>query len=119
MKLPAILITALACAPGPEAAATGHDEAPRWHRCIVKASSHTGRYTFAINAALCEVYWREIGTRLKIVKCTKSEIKALKPSARTLDDVVAFDLKTGAFYDYLAGVYDRGQCIRLPAEPPR
>ena len=89
-----------------------------WYRCIVKSSSHTGRYTFQITENPCAIYWHEINTTLKIRDCELPVIAALKPSARDDLSVVWFDLVSGAFYDYLSGVKDRGRCTRItnPAE---
>ncbi len=84
--------------------------APQWYKCTANASSHTGRYTFKIDQETCAVYWREIDTQLKIKSCNLPEIAALKPSARDDLSVVWFNLKTGQFYDYLSGIYDRGWC---------
>ena len=84
-----------------------------WYRCIVKSSSHTGKYTFQITENPCTVYWHEIETRLKIRDCELPVIAALKPSARDDLSIVWFDLNTGAFYDYLSGVKDRGNCTRI------
>ena len=87
--------------------------APQWYKCTASASSHTGRYTFRINQQPCAVYWREIDTQLKIKSCNWPEIAALKPSARDDLSVVWFNMKTGQFYDYLSGVYDRGTCVAV------
>jgi len=84
-----------------------------WYRCIVKSSSHTGKYTFQITESPCAVYWHEIESRLKIRDCELPIIAALKPSARDEFSVVWFDLASGAFYDYLSGVRDRGRCTRI------
>ncbi len=84
-----------------------------WYRCIVKSSSHTGKYTFQITETPCAVYWHEIETKLKIRDCELPVIAALKPSARDDLSIVWFDLNTGAFYDYLSGVKDRGKCARI------
>ncbi len=86
----------------------------QWYKCTVKAGSHTGRYTFKIERPMCAVYWKEIDTQLKIKSCKLPEIAALKPSARDDLSVVWFNLKTGQFYDYLSGVYDRGTCKATP-----
>ncbi len=86
---------------------------PYWYRCIVKSSSHTGRYTFQITENPCAVYWHEIDSKLKIKDCELPVIAALKPSARDDLSIVWFNLNTGAFYDYLSGVKDRGKCTRV------
>ena len=86
---------------------------PFWYRCIVKSSSHTGRYTFQITENPCSVYWHEIEIMLKIRDCELPVIAALKPSARDSLSVVWFDLVNGTFYDYLSGVKDRGRCTRI------
>jgi len=88
---------------------------PVWYKCTVYAGSHTGRYTFKIDAEKCAVYWKEIDTQLKIKSCKLPEISALKPSARDDLSVVWFNLKTGQFYDYLSGVRDRGTCVAVEA----
>ena len=82
----------------------------QWYKCIVKASSHTGYYTFKIDAEKCQVYWLEIDTQLKIQSCKLPVIKGLKPSAMDDLSVVMINVKTGYFYDYLSGVLDRGWC---------
>jgi hypothetical protein len=87
-----------------------------WYRCVVRSSSHTGYYTFKIDQQTCSVYWLEIDTQLKIKFCRLPEIEALKPSARDDLSVVWFNMKNGRFYDYLSGVYDRGQC-KVVASP--
>lgn len=84
-----------------------------WYRCIVKSSSHTGKYTFQISESPCSVYWHEIEAKLKIRDCELPVIAALKPSARDDLSIVWFDLASGAFYDYLSGVKDRGRCTRV------
>ncbi len=84
-----------------------------WYQCIVKSSSHTGRYTFKISSNPCSVYWHEIETDLKIRDCKLPIIAALKPSARDDLSVVWFNMETGAFYDYLSGVKDRGRCQEI------
>jgi len=89
-----------------------------WYHCIVKSSSHTGRYTFKISSNPCSVYWYEIETDLKIRDCELPVIAALKPSARDDLSVVWFNMDTGAFYDYLSGVKDRGIC-KLIADPTK
>lgn len=83
-----------------------------WYRCIVKSASHTGKYTFQIAKTPCAVYWYEIDTKLKVRDCKLPIIAALKPSARDDLSIVWFDLESGAFYDYLSGVKDRGRCMR-------
>lgn len=94
-------------------AMAGSDEEARWYSCIVKAGSHTGRYTFKVKTSPCSVYWREIDSDLRIRDCNPPVIAALKPSARDNLSVVWFNLETGAFYDYLSGVKDRGICKRI------
>lgn len=84
-----------------------------WYRCIVKSSSHTGKYTFKISETPCSVYWHEIDAKLKIRDCELPIIAAFKPSARDDLSVVWFNISTGSFYDYLSGVKDRGQCTRI------
>lgn len=88
-----------------------------WYRCIVKASSHMGFYTFKINSDPCKIYWREIDTEIKISECNPPIISGLKPSAQDKYSVVWFNLETGAFYDYLSGVKDRGICTISKEEP--
>lgn len=83
------------------------------YACTVKAGSHTARYTFSIKTSPCSVYWREIDSDLKIRDCQPPIIAALKPSARDNLSVVWFNLESGAFYDYLSGVKDRGICNRI------
>ena len=93
----------------------------QWYRCIVKAPSHTGYYTFRIATKPCRVYWHEINSVLKIRDCSETQIAALKPSATDNLSIVWFDLKSGAFYDYLSGVKDRGTCTKMtkgPGKPP-
>ena len=90
---------------------------PRWYVCTVRAASHTGRYTFRIGVSPCRVYWREIDSTLDIVTCNPPEIAALKPSATSPQSIVWFNLKTGAFYDYLSGVRDRGRCRQRENTP--
>jgi len=90
---------------------------PQWYRCIVKAASHTGRYTFRISITPCRVYWHEIDTELKIRDCNPPEIAALKPSATDNLSIVWFNMQTGAFYDYLSGVKDRGRCKKMDRAP--
>lgn len=85
--------------------------ADQWYKCRVKASSHTGYYTFKISTSPCAVYWLELDKHLKIKSCKLPEIAALKPSARDDLSIVWFNIKTGQFYDYLSGVYDRGVCV--------
>ncbi len=89
----------------------------QWYRCIVKASSHLGFYTFRIRTKPCEIYWREIDTSIKISECKPPIISGLKPSAQDKYSVVWFNLETGAFYDYLSGVKDRGVCTAHKKEP--
>ncbi len=89
----------------------------QWYRCIVKASSHMGFYTFLINQNPCEVYWKEIDTQVKITECNLPIIAALKPSAQDKYSVVWFNMETGAFYDYLSGVKDRGRCTVMKTAP--
>lgn len=88
-----------------------------WYRCIVKASSHLGYYTFRINTHPCQIYWREIDTRIDISECDPPIVSGLKPSARDKYSVVWFNLDTGDFYDYLSGVKDRGHCTISRDEP--
>ncbi len=83
---------------------------PKWYKCIAKASSHTGYYTFKVDAQKCQMYWLEIDTQLKIQSCELPIIKALKPSAMDDLSIVMMNVKTGYFYDYLSGVLDRGWC---------
>jgi hypothetical protein len=97
--------------------AAGKDTGLGWYACTVRAASHTGRYTFRIGVSPCRVYWREIGSVLKIRACDPPVIAALKPSATSPEGIVWFNLKTGAFYDYLSGVKDRGACQKLGNEP--
>lgn len=82
----------------------------QWYKCTVNSSSHTGYYTFKVSQASCSMYWLEIDTQLKVKSCELPEITAYKPSARDEFTVVWINLKTGQFYDYLSGVYDRGIC---------
>ncbi len=89
----------------------------QWYRCIVKASSHLAFYTFRIRTNPCEIYWREIDTSIKISECNLPIISGLKPSAQDKYSVVWFNLETGAFYDYLSGVKDRGRCTKHDDEP--
>jgi hypothetical protein len=89
----------------------------QWYRCIVKASSHLAFYTFRIRTVPCEIYWREINTSIKIKECKPPIISGLKPSAQDKYSVVWFNLETGAFYDYLSGVKDRGICTAHEKEP--
>jgi len=84
-----------------------------WYKCIARAASHTGRYTFRINTKACRVYWLEIDTQMKILACDQGRIKALKPSAISDADIVYFNMNTGRFYDNLSGVHDRGVCERI------
>ncbi len=88
-----------------------------WYRCIVKASSHLGFYTFRISTKPCKIYWREIDTDIRISECNPPIISGLKPSAQDKYSVVWFNLETGAFYDYLSGVKDRGICTATKKEP--
>ena len=89
----------------------------QWYRCIVKASSHMGFYTFRINQQLCEIYWKEIDTQMKVTECKLPIMAALKPSAQDKYSVVWFNMQIGDFYDYLSGVKDRGICTLLEKEP--
>ncbi len=88
-----------------------------WYRCIVKASSHLAFYTFKIRTEPCEIYWREIDTKIKISECKPPILSGLKPSAQDKYSVVWFNLETGEFYDYLSGVKDRGICTASAQEP--
>lgn len=88
-----------------------------WYRCIARAASHTGRYTFRIDTEACVVYWLEIDTDMTLLHCQDGIIKALKPSAISNHDIVYFDMNTGYFHDYLSGVLDRGTCT--PTDPPQ
>ena len=88
-----------------------------WYRCIVKASSHLAFYTFRISTNPCKIYWREIDTEIKISECAPPILSGLKPSAQDKYSVVWFNLETGAFYDYLSGVKDRGLCTASKDEP--
>ena len=92
-------------------------EKPLWYRCLAKASSHSARYTFKINTRPCEIYWREIDTALTISECNPPVLSGLKPSARDQYSIVWFNLETGAFYDYLSGIKDRGWCTASEQEP--
>jgi len=76
-----------------------------------------GFYTFKISTNPCKIYWREIDTEIKISECNPPILSGLKPSAQDKYSVVWFDLKTGAFYDYLSGVKDRGICTASKEEP--
>ena len=89
----------------------------KWYRCIVKASSHTGYYTFKISTKPCKIYWREIDTEVDISECNLPVIAGLKPSAQDDKSIIWFNLKTLAFYDYLSGVLDRGTCTVSEEEP--
>ena len=89
----------------------------QWYRCIVKASSHLAFYTFRIRTNPCEIYWREIDTSIKVSECKPPIISGLKPSAQDKYSVVWLNLETGAFYDYLSGVKDRGICTAHESEP--
>ncbi len=84
--------------------------AASWYRCIVRAASHTGYYTFRISTNPCRIYWREINSWLEIQTCKKPVISGLKPSATDIYSIVWFNLEDGRFYDYLSGVKDRGYC---------
>ena len=95
----------------------GMENDAQWYRCIVRASSHLGFYTFRINPKRCEVYWKEIDTQMNVTKCELPIIEALKPSAQDKYSVVWFNIETGNFYDYLSGVKDRGKCTLLDREP--
>ena len=99
-------------------ATAGFASGPDWYQCIVKSSSHTGRYTFKIGQNPCSVYWHEIETKLRIRDCQLPVIAAFKPSARDDLSVVWFNMDTGKFYDYLSGVKDRGICkpVAAPAK---
>ncbi len=99
--------------------AAAEEAGPGWYRCIVKAASHTGRYTFRISTKPCRVYWHEVDAELKIRDCAGGRIAALKPSATDNLSIVWFDMKTGAFYDYLSGVKDRGSCTRMAEGPEK
>jgi hypothetical protein len=88
-----------------------------WYRCVVKASSHTAVYTFRISTDPCKIYWQEIDTFINISECDPPVLSGLKPSARDEYSIVWFDLETGAFYDYLSGVKDRGRCSASEQEP--
>jgi len=105
-------LTILAIALASFSAGTDYQPTENWYKCTVHASSHTGHYTFRINTRNCSVYWKEIDTQLEVTQCSLPTIKALKPSAISEFDVVSFNMKTGQFYDYLSGVYDRGVCER-------
>ena len=76
-----------------------------------------GFYTFRINQQRCEIYWKEIDTQMKVTECKLPIMAALKPSAQDKYSVVWFNMQTGAFYDYLSGVKDRGTCTLLEKEP--
>lgn len=89
----------------------------QWYRCIVKANSHLAFYTFRIDTNPCKIYWREIDTDIKISECKPPILSGLKPSAQDKYSVVWFNLETGAFYDYLSGVKDRGVCTASKGEP--
>ena len=95
----------------------GMENDAQCYRCIVRASSHFGFYTFRINPKRCEVYWKEIDTQMNVTKCELPIIEALKPSAQDKYSVVWFNIETGNFYDYLSGVKDRGKCTLLDGEP--
>ena len=88
-----------------------------WYYCVARAASHTGRYTFRISQKPCEVYWLEIDTTLEIRDCELPVIAAIKPSATDRYSIVWFHMGTGAFYDYLSGVKDRGLC--KPVDTPK
>ncbi len=111
------LVTLELCLAGGVFVATAAEAAkPRWYACIAKASSHTGRYTFRLGIDPCSVYWREIDSHLKIRDCRPPIIAALKPSATDNHSIVWFNLQTGAFYDYLSGVKDRGWCAPVEGD---
>ncbi len=105
-------LTLLALALASFSASSNYQPYENWYKCTVKASSHTGRYTFRINTRNCSVYWKEIDTQLEVTQCRLPIIQALKPSAISELDIVSFNMKTGQFYDYLSGVHDRGTCIK-------
>jgi hypothetical protein len=88
-----------------------------WYRCIVKASSHTGYYTFKIATNPCRIYWREIDTWLKIRDCELPVIVAFKPSDTDGTGIVWFHMGNGRFYDNLSGVKDRGICTVMAGVP--
>lgn len=92
-------------------------EESNWYRCIVKASSHLAFYTFKISTEPCKIYWREIDQEIEISECSLPILSGLKPSAQDKYSVVWFNLETGAFYDYLSGVKDRGICTQSKEEP--
>ncbi len=94
------------------ASAANHDR-ESWYTCTAWGASHTGHYTFRIQAKACRVYWLEIATQMKLLSCKNGIIKALKPSALSNEDIVFFNMNTGQFYDNLSGVLDRGSCERV------
>ena len=104
-----IFIIASCMAAALDATGAGNEN-EKWYKCTAYGSSHTGRYTFRINKKACQVYWLEIDTQLKSVVCSGDIIRARKPSGRTVLDIVFFNMGTGYFYDYVSGVYDRGNC---------
>jgi hypothetical protein len=65
------------------------------------------------------VYWHEVDADLKIRDCKGGQIAALKPSATDNLSIVWFDMNTGAFYDYLSGVKDRGMCTKMAKGPEK
>ncbi len=90
--------------------ATGAAAAPRWYQCTAWGGSHTGRYTFSIDAEGCSVFWKEIDRRLEIELCEAPVIVALKPFAPAAGYILRFNLETGGFSDHIPGWADRGSC---------
>lgn len=91
---------------------TSADAESRWYQCTAWGGSHTGHYTFRIDAETCEVFWKQIEMSLDVETCDAPLIVALKPFAPAKGYVLRFNLETGAFSDHVPGWADRGACRR-------
>ena len=80
--------------------------------CTAWGGSHTGRYSFIIDADTCAVYWVEIDRALEIERCAPPVIVAKKPFAPAPGYILRFDLATGAFSDHVPGWSERGRCLQ-------
>jgi hypothetical protein len=116
MGTPGFLTITMAIQAAAICVATSLMAQPVWLACTAWGGSHTGRYTFRVDARACRVYWKELDTDLEIQLCKPPRIRALKPFAANRDFFVTFNLSTGVFADHANGRADRGSCAPMAGE---
>ncbi|MFO1091452.1 MAG: hypothetical protein U1E46_17900 [Hyphomicrobiales bacterium] len=92
---------------------------PQWYACTSWGGSHTGRYTFRIDASACEVFWKELDQSLSIDACEPPYIAARKPFALNDEYVLRFNVETGRFSDSVSGWTEFGTCRKVNTFPQK